>query len=563
MFNNEIGQSERANRLATQNMKSQITQLAQSYVKQGYSMQQAMRKATSEISRQAPDSGSKWINAFGRIKQSGIDTFSGIHSKIQSFSSSTLGMITKLTAGFVSIKTAMAGLKTGFKTGMEFQDSRMTLDALYGDKKKGGEKFKMATDYANKTPWEESETVGSLVKMKAYGLDDSENMMTMMSDLGATFKSMGQNMDTATEAYSDMMNGEWDRMTSFGMKRETLDKFAKDKGMKSFDNKQGQITDKTALANTFKAYMADKNYTGMTDKLGQTASGKLSTMTGNLKKSLAELVGITENGGVRDGSLFDKFIKGMDTFITKMNSFTESANFDKISNALGDIGGAISSGFSYLMDHPEVASGLLKIGVGLFALNVISSLLSPITSLITLIPTLISLAPILIPIVGAIALTVMHFKALGSILSPDGMFHKGISWLLGKIPFIGTTLQECFESGTGIIQNFFTDTWDWIKSKFGFGTEDKSTTNNNDGQWYGGADGKQKVDAPSNLKYKTASDLLKDGTITKTDASKTVTNKTDVSIHVDKVEKTADIDEFMDTVTKRLYKHAQTRNNLE
>ena len=35
LFNNSIGQSERANRQATQNMKQQITDLAETYVKQG------------------------------------------------------------------------------------------------------------------------------------------------------------------------------------------------------------------------------------------------------------------------------------------------------------------------------------------------------------------------------------------------------------------------------------------------------------------------------------------------------------------------------------------------
>lgn len=155
-------------------------------------------------------------------------------------------------------------------------------------------------------------------------------------------------MDTAVEAMGDMMNGQWERMTSFGIKRETLDKYLQDKGMKTFDNKQGQITDKNALMSAFTSFMKDKHYTGMTDKLGETASGKLSTMTGNLKKSLAELVGISEDGKVKSGSLFDNFIKGMTNFITKMNQFTTSSNFDKITKAASDIGSAISNDLGYL-----------------------------------------------------------------------------------------------------------------------------------------------------------------------------------------------------------------------
>ena len=65
------------------------------------------------------------------------------------------------------------------------------------------------------------------------------------------------------------------------------------------------------------------------------------------------------------------------------------------------------------------------------------------------------------------------------------------------------------------------------------------------------------------LQYKTVADLQKDGTIAKTSANKTVTNKTDVSVNIAKVEKNADIDEIGDAIAKRLDKHAQTRNNLD
>lgn len=559
MFNNSIGQSERANRQATQDMKKQITELAKRYTDSGYTMQQAIKKATSEVSKQAPDSGSKWINAFGSMKQKGIDAFSGIQSKIQSFSNSTLGMITKITAGFISLKTVMGGLKTGFTTGMQYQDARITMDALYGDKTKGGQQFKMASDFANVTPWSQEETTKSVVKLKAYGLDDSKGMLTQMSDLGSVFKSSGKNINDATEAYADMMNGEWERMTEFGMKRSVLESKGKEMGV-TFSNKKGQITNKENLANVFKQYMDDKNYTGMTKELSNAASGKLNTMTDNVKKSLSNLVGIADDGSVKNGSLFDKFIQGMDKFTTKMNSFTESANFDKISTAIGDIGGAISDAFSYLMDHPEIATGLLKVGAGIWALGKVSAVISAFSTIAGafgaggLLSALAPLAPYILAVAGGL-------WVLSSMLKPDGLLNNGIGWLLEKIPFIGPLLKQCWEEGSKTIYDFFTGIWDWVKSQFGFGTEDK-TTDKVDNNWY---DGKGNITGTidKGLKYQTVSDMQKDGTITKASSNKSIINKTDVAIHIDKVEKTADVDEFMDTVTKRLDKRAQTRNNLE
>ncbi|MGE5627832.1 MAG: hypothetical protein ACM3X7_06910 [Solirubrobacterales bacterium] len=436
--------------------------------------------------------------------KSGYDAFNTVDKGVQSFGKSALSTVSRVTAGFVSLAAAVKGLKTGFTTAMNYQDSRMTLDALYQNSALSASKFKMATDYANATPWEQSDTVGTLVKLKAYGLDDSKNMLSMMSDLGSAFKGSGQNMQTATEAYADMMNGEWQRMTEFGIKRTTLEQFAKSNNMKAFDNKQGQITDKDALASVFEAFMKAKNYTGMTQKLSETASGKLSTLTGNLKQSLAQLVGISEDGTVRTGSLFDKFIKGMDTFITKMDTFANSAEFDKLSNGLAELGGSIVNAFSYIVEHPDLVSNLLKLGVGLWVFGKVASVVSGISAIAGLFSStglIASLAPIL----------------------------AGIAPELLAIAAAGVVFMAAFKGGEFI-------------AKLLDGTTDISS---------------------SELQYDTVATLEKNGSITKTDASQSIMNNMNVNMNIDTVKETADIDEVMDTVTKRLDKYSQTRNNLD
>jgi hypothetical protein len=141
--------------------------------------------------------------------------------------------------------------------------------------------------------------------------------------------------------------------------------------------------------------------------------------------------------------------------------------------------------------------------------------------------------------------------------------HNGISWLLGKIPFIGSSLQECFDEGSKVIYEFFTGIWDWIKEQFGFGTTKTDTASSgSEEKWYG-ANGKEIKATDKDLQYKTATSALKDGTITKASANKSVTNKTDIHLQVGTIKETADVDELMDTVTKRMDKYSQTRNNLE
>lgn len=564
MFNQKIAESERANRRSIDNMQESITRLADKYVEQGYTMSQAIRKATSEAGRLAPDSGSKWINAFGKIKQSGIDAFDGIGKKMEKFSNSTLGTITKLTAGFASFEGIKKGLGTGFETGSEYQNLRLILNNLYKDNGKGAEKFTMATNFASNSIWQEKDVVRSLALLKGTGLNDSKSSLSEMSDLGSYEKGMGVgDINTATRAYMEMVSGRWNMMTmELGIKREDVEKFAQKNNMKKFDNKNGEITDKSALETAFKAFIDDRGLTGLSDKMKDTLSGRLSTLKDNINKSLAELIGVGNDGSVKAGSMFDKFCNGMSKFTTKIQQFSETENFKKIANELDKLGGAISDGFSYLMDHPEVATSLVELSVGLWALGKVSSVITAFTTISSAFSGSGFLA-ILAPIAPEIFAISGSLLALSSMVSPDGMLNRGISWLLGEIPGIGSLLQECWDVGAKTIYDFFGGIWDWIKEQFGFGTtkDDSKATNDYNNRYDGKSNNIGTTD--KDLQYKTVADLQKNGTITKASANKTVTNKTDINFNGVTIKETADVDELMDTVTKRMDKYSQTRNNLE
>jgi hypothetical protein len=562
MFNQRIAESERANRRSMDNMQESITRLAQTYVSQGYTMSQAMSKATNEVSRLAPDSGSKWIDAFGKIKQSGTDAFGSVNDKVKTFSESSLGMITKLTAGYLTMTGAINGVKKSFQSASEIQNAGVMMKLAYGSNY--APKMNQATKYANETPWSETEVASGLARMKMLNLNDSQKSLTQMSDLGSIAKiNKTGDLNSAIDAYSDMFNGEWMRMqTILGVKRTNLEDFAKQNGMKSFSNAKGQVTDKAELASVFTKYLDIKGISGATEEFGKTLTGRFSTLYGNLGSAVAGLVGVDKTGKVLDGSLFDKFGKGMDKFIGKINDFSNSPNFDKISNSISDIGGAISDGFGYLMDHPEIAEDLVKLSVGLWALGKVSSIITAFSTISSALSGSGFLA-ILAPIAPEIFAISGSLLALSSIVSPDGLLHKGISWLLGKIPFIGSDLQECFDEGSKVIYGFFSGVWDWIKEQFGFGTtKTDSKTSSPNNNWYDGKTNKS-GNIDKDLQYKTVADMQRDGTITKSTANKTVTNKTDIHLNVDTIKETADVDEIMDTVTKRMEKYSQTRNNLE
>ncbi len=570
-FTSQVGAVERANRVSLQNMQNDMKRYTDFYVSQGYSMKQAMSKATSSISNDVPTSGNKWADAFGKIKQAGTDAFDNIGQKMQDFSNSTLGTLTKLTAGFISVKAAMEGLKEGFSTGMEYQNLRLVLDNLYKSPAIGAEKFKMGTDFAANSIWQERDVIKSLSMLKGAGLDDSKNELTEMSDLGSYAKAMGVgDISTATRAYSEMMMGRWNMMTmDLSINREEVEKYAKQHNMKTFDTGTGQITDRSALQSAFSGYIQERGLTGLTEKMGQTATGKLSTFKDNFTKSLADLVGITNNGEVRSGSLFDKFTQGLGKFTTKIKEFSKSTNFNKMSDMLSNLGNSIYSGFSFVLDHPELAGDVLKLGIALWTLGKVGSFISTIGAVATLFGSggaFAGVGAVLLPIAGTIGLVVAGFLALKSAFSPDGLLNRGISWLIGKIPVFGEELQKGWDENTNALADFFNKAKEGWKMLLGIPISEPSKTDDvtdlSKLKWYGENGKVATADEVSKIKFKTASDMVKSGDIT-TNSSAAYNNKTEVNFNIDKVEKTADIDEFMNEAVKRIDKHAQTRNNLD
>ena len=569
-FTSEIGAVERANRVSLSNMQNDMKRYTDFYVSQGYSMKQAISKATSSISDNAPTSGNAWIDVFGKIKQAGTDAFDGIGKKVENFSNSTLGTITKLTAGFASFEGIKKGLETGFETGSDYQNLRLVLNNLYGNTQTGGEKFKMSTDFASNSIWDERSVVRSLAMLKGSGLKDDKNSLTEMSDLGSYEKSMGVgDINTATRAYMEMMSGRFNMMTmELGIKREDVEAYAKKNNMQSFDDKNGKITNKSALETAFKGFIDQRGLTGLSDKMKDTASGRLSTLKDNINKSLADLIGVGNDGAVKSGSMFQKFCDGMSKFTTKIQQFSETENFNKLSTMISNFGDSLYNGFSFILDHPELVGNLLKFGVALFAVGKIGSLVSTISSIATLFGEgglLASLGAVLAPIALPLAVIVGGFLALKSLMSPDGLLNKGIGTLLGT--FLEADIQKGWEDNTNALAEFFRECKEGWKMLLGLPTTDTSDKNTETDpsklSWYGGKDGKSLMTDTSNIQFKTASDMVKNGELVKTDAtSKTITNKNEINLNVAKVEKTADVDELMDTVTKRLNQYSQTRNNL-
>ncbi|NFI57535.1 hypothetical protein FDA48_14445 [Clostridium botulinum] len=562
-----ISKAELQSATVTGNMKTHVMGLAAEYKRAGLTQSEAMRKAWSEVERDSKNASDKtssnWGNSFKKIKNDGNNAFKGLKDSINNFSNSTLGTLSKLTAGYLSFKSAVGLVNTSVKDASEFQNASVFLGAVYGEQQ-GKEKYKWATKEANDTPFEEGEVASGLARAKSLGLKDDSNTFKMYEDLGsyAKIQKVGD-LNSAIDALSDAQNGEWMRLqTITGTKRAALEEYADAKGLGKFTNKKGQVTDKEKLMNVLKSYMDDKGITGMTDKFAKTADGRKSTLKGNIKKSLAELAGIADNGTIKDGSLFDKFSKGMETMITSVNNFSKSESFDKIADGLGKLGNSLIGGLDYITQHPELAENLVRVGGGLLGLKVASGLISPIASVNKLIGSTNGLTNIMGGLSGKIFPLTAGFLALGSILSENGILHKGINSIFNTIAgneegnkkdYVARAVGGAEYLGLGIEKGLakLTGNKEWEKSI-------NKTWDSVDTDVFKADNKLNRV----NTDWDTIPNMISNGSVTKNNTNNTVQNKIDVSLNVDTVRETADIDEVMNTVTKRLDKYSNTRNNL-
>lgn len=554
--------------------RKDVMKLANEYKKAGMSMSEAMKKAYKDIDKSLYDTKKttdKTKNGFkDMFNNTGVDKF--------------IGKLKKVAGGIIAIETAKKTLTKGVESATEFQNASVFLEAVYGEQQ-GKEKYKWATNEANKTPFEEGEVASGLARAHSLGLKDDEQSFKMYEDLGSFAKIQGVgDLSSAIDAISDAQGGEWERLqTITGTKRQALEDFAKEKNLGKFTNKKGQVTDKDKLMEVLKAYMDDKGITGMTDKFANTFKGRMDTLSSNIKKSFASLMGIAEDGTIKDGSLFENMSKSLEKVITSVNKFSESEGAEKLGSFLGKIGDYISNFIDYCSDNPEKVGTTLKyLGEGLLLFKSISIGKGLITNIKNIggafgllkskstdLPSKIenvsnSLGGLSKSIIG-LGIATMATK---SFFSKDGLMHKTANSLYipnwfgdKKTDVPGATKALLKHSGNG--WNYFYNSLMgrkdakevFLNERDRINLESENAdrelmgispilTDADKDKWYG-----------YNEKYATVENSSKEA-----DYAKSRVTTPNISIHVDKIEKTADVDDVMNEVTRQYGQYSQTRN---
>lgn len=276
---------------------------------------------------------------------------------------------------------------------------RNTLNIVMKDNKKASETFKWAVDYANKTPFETADIVDGTVKLQSYGME-AQKVLPYIGDMASA---MGKSMDQAVEAVADAQTGELERLKEFGITKEQIVKQANKKlGNLEVVNNKGQITNQRAFNAALMSLMKERFEGGM-EVQAKSFKGVMSTISGVWKSGLAQMAGISEDGLVIDGSLFDVIKDKALQLKDKLQELQDSGKFEEIQKSLSKFAtsasDAVEKALPKIMDFgeyvanngPQIMNTIKFIGIAFLTWKAISFVNTAITTISSL-ASMLSLA---------------------------------------------------------------------------------------------------------------------------------------------------------------------------
>ncbi len=326
-----------------------------------------------------------------------------------------------------------AGAAMGFKEAFDLETYKAQLETATGSTQKAAELMKNAIAMANKTPFEGGALVEATAMLEAMGMDSKKWLTYAGNMAGATGKDIMQ----ATEAIIDAQAGEWERMKEFGIK--------------GVDNMDDLVQ------------IMNQRFAGGMEKLAGTTKGIWSTVTGVTKNSLAKIVGIMDDGSVRQGSALDKVKTKLSEFADTLTRWQNDGTIESAAEKAATAVDKISNAFKWAKDNAgwliPVLSGLVG---ALVAFNVLSTVIGLWKSYQT-VATAVKAAQTLLN--------------LSMTMNPIGLLIVGIGLLIAagvalamhwdEVKAAAASLWENIKSVFGGIRDAVVGAFDTVKTKAG------------------------------------------------------------------------------------------------
>jgi hypothetical protein len=287
--------------------------------------------------------------------------FGSVSARLKGLGGAVTGLQGRLLAlvGVGGFGLLISGL---IDTNKQFQTLKSSLKTVTGSVEAADTAFDMIEKFAISTPFELEEVVQSFIKLKALGLDPSEDAMR---SYGNTASAMGKSLDQLIEAVADAATGEFERLKEFGIK-------SKKQGDQVSFTFQGVTTTIGNSAAEITGYLEgignNQFATGMSDQM-QNLGAAFSNFSGAIKAIEVQIGEAGVNDLIRDLTLSaTDFITSLDP--KQVEAFTHSAL-----NGFADILEGADKALGYLDSSPYLTEAGI-IGYMLFGKKGLAAVLA-------------------------------------------------------------------------------------------------------------------------------------------------------------------------------------------
>ncbi|MGL4954030.1 MAG: hypothetical protein ACRC4Y_00940, partial [Cetobacterium sp.] len=382
-------------------------------------------KSVADATKRAEE-GKKKVEQWGKSAEKAMDTI--------------VKRAAQATIAIASVVGAFA-IKEGFGEAMNLEGYKMQLETATKSTEKAGQLMSNAIKYANSTPFETGQVVEATAKMEAMGAS-SERWLKDVADMaGATNKDIIQ----ATEAMIDARKGEYERLKEFGLdKEQVLAKATEMYGAKALGKKVDENKKRILIENALQKLMQEK-FEGGAEKQAQTLKGLWSTVTGVTKSSLAKIAGMTDEGTIRQGSLYEKLKNQIERVVAVLNKWQEDGTIDeiaeKVTKAVEDMITFFSNLFEFVKEHRVIIETVLvfvgSIYLTIKALAVLKTVITAVSIVIGLLNGTIALTPlgwIVLGIAGVVTACYLLWQHLDSVIN---IFKSLFTWIKNLLDYFG------------------------------------------------------------------------------------------------------------------------------
>lgn len=239
-----------------------------------------------------------------------------------------------------TVELVTGGIKTGFSAGGELETLRANIETVTKSAERASEVMKYAVNMANFSAFDNAELIESAAMLETYSLK-TEKYLNSIGDAAAI---TGRNVTDMAKAFGKAaVSGQFDSLADIGITRDTLNQYAKSKGIKLFSGTK--IIDKDVFADTLAEFM-DSRYAGGMKKQASTLAGMWSTVKGIATNAMANIIGVSNDGAIKTGGAMDRIREKIQGVMSKFEQWEQDGTMQRIADRASEV-------FGWMLDAGE------------------------------------------------------------------------------------------------------------------------------------------------------------------------------------------------------------------